>query len=83
MSLILVVDDDEIIRDMLYELLSEEYDCQTAQTAEQALARLEVDKYERRAYRHLDARFERAGTPRPCASKISGYAGDHHFGDQR
>lgn len=46
MSLILVVDDDETIRDTLYELLSEEHDCQTAQTAEQALARLEVDSYD-------------------------------------
>lgn len=46
MSRILVVDDDETIRDTLYELLSEEHDCQTAQTAEQALARLEVDSYE-------------------------------------
>jgi DNA-binding NtrC family response regulator len=46
MPRILVVDDDETIRDTLYELLSEEYDCQTAQTAEQALARLEVDTYD-------------------------------------
>jgi two-component system response regulator PilR (NtrC family) len=46
MSLILVVDDDETIRDTLYELLSAEYDCQTAQTAEQALARLEVEAYD-------------------------------------
>ena len=46
MSLILVVDDDETIRDTLYELLSAEYDCQTAQTAEQALARLEVESYD-------------------------------------
>jgi two-component system, NtrC family, response regulator PilR len=46
MSLILVVDDDETIRDTLYELLAEEHDCQTAQTAEQALARLEVDSYD-------------------------------------
>lgn len=46
MSLILVVDDDEVIRDTLYELLSAEYDCQTAQTAEQALARLEVESYD-------------------------------------
>ena len=46
MSRILVVDDDETIRDTLYELLSEEHDCQTAQTAEQALARLEVDSYD-------------------------------------
>lgn len=46
MSLILVVDDDETIRDNLYELLSAEYLCQTADTAEQALARLEVDSYD-------------------------------------
>lgn len=46
MSLILVVDDDEAIRDTLYELLSEEHACQTAETAEQALARLEVDSYD-------------------------------------
>lgn len=46
MSLILVVDDDENIRDTLYELLSAEHDCQTAETAEQALARLEVDSYD-------------------------------------
>ncbi|HKR60619.1 MAG TPA: response regulator [Pyrinomonadaceae bacterium] len=46
MPRILVVDDDETIRDTLYELLSEEHDCQTAQTAEQALARLEVEEYD-------------------------------------
>lgn len=46
MSLILVVDDDENIRDTLYDLLSAEYDCQTAETAEQALARLEVESYD-------------------------------------
>ena len=46
MSLILVVDDDENIRDTLYDLLSAEHDCQTAETAEQALARLEVDSYD-------------------------------------
>lgn len=46
MSLILVVDDDEVIRDTLYDLLSENYDCQTADSAEQALARLEVESYD-------------------------------------
>lgn len=46
MSLILVVDDDEVIRDMLYELLSQQHLCQTAETAEQALARLEVATYD-------------------------------------
>ncbi|MDQ2921513.1 MAG: response regulator [Acidobacteriota bacterium] len=46
MSRILVVDDDETIRDALYELLSEEYLCHTAETAEKAFARLEVDTYD-------------------------------------
>ena len=46
MSRILVVDDDDTIRDTLYELLSEEYLCQTAETAEKALARLETDAYD-------------------------------------
>jgi DNA-binding NtrC family response regulator len=46
MSRILVVDDDDTIRDTLYELLSEEYVCQTAETAEQAFARLEADAYD-------------------------------------
>jgi len=46
MPRILVVDDDETIRDTLYELLSEEYLCQTAETAEKAFARLEADTYD-------------------------------------
>lgn len=46
MPRVLVVDDDEIIRDTLYELLSEEYLCQTAETAEKAFARLEADSYD-------------------------------------
>lgn len=46
MPKVLVVDDDEIIRDTLYELLSEEYFCQTAETAEKALARLEAEPYD-------------------------------------
>lgn len=46
MSRILVVDDDDTIRDTLFELLSEEYVCQTAETAEKALARLESDVYD-------------------------------------
>ena len=46
MPKILVVDDDDTIRDTLYELLSEEYLCQTAETAEKAFARLEVDTYD-------------------------------------
>src|SRR6185436_19361655 len=46
MPRVLVVDDDETIRDTLYELLSEEYLCQTAETAEKAFARLEADNYD-------------------------------------
>ncbi len=46
MAKILIVDDDEIIRDTLYELLSENYLCQTAETAEKAFARLEADTYD-------------------------------------
>jgi DNA-binding NtrC family response regulator len=46
MARILVVDDDDAIRDNLYELLSERYACQTAETAEKAFARLEADTYD-------------------------------------
>lgn len=46
MPLILVVDDDQTIRDTIYELLSEDYVCQTAETAERALERLKVDDYD-------------------------------------
>jgi len=46
MARVLVVDDDDAIRDTLYELLSEEYLCQTAETAEKAFARLEADSYD-------------------------------------
>lgn len=40
MAEILIVDDDDVIRDTLYELLSERYQCQTAETADAALAQL-------------------------------------------
>jgi len=46
MPKILIVDDDDAIRDTLYELLSEEYVCQTAETAEKAWARLEAESYD-------------------------------------
>ncbi len=46
MPKVLVVDDDETIRDTLYELLSASYVCQTAETAEKAFARLEADSYD-------------------------------------
>ena len=43
---ILIVDDDDVIRDTLYELLSEKYVCQTAETAEKALARLKANQFD-------------------------------------
>ncbi len=46
MALILIVDDDEKIRDTLYDLLSPEHSCQTAETAEKALARLAIESYD-------------------------------------
>ena len=46
MAKVLIVDDDETIRETLFELLNETYICQTAETAEKALARLEADVYD-------------------------------------
>jgi DNA-binding NtrC family response regulator len=46
MADILVVDDDDVIRDTLSELLSADYSCQTANTAEQALAKLEAQAFD-------------------------------------
>jgi len=46
MADILVVDDDDVIRDTLCELLSAEYSCQTAETAEEALAKLEAQSFD-------------------------------------
>lgn len=46
MAKVLIVDDEESIRDTLYELLSETYLCQTAETAEKALSRIEADTYD-------------------------------------
>lgn len=43
---ILIVDDDAAIRGMLYDLLSEKYECNTAGMAEEALQYLEVEKYD-------------------------------------
>jgi two-component system response regulator PilR (NtrC family) len=43
---ILVVDDDDVIRETLCELLSTEYSCQTADTAEEALARLQTQRFD-------------------------------------
>ena len=46
MADILVVDDDDVIRDTLCELLSLDYACQTADTAEAALARLQAQPFD-------------------------------------
>lgn len=46
MAAILVVDDDEAIRDMLYELFEENHRCHVAETAEQALSFLETEHYD-------------------------------------
>ena len=46
MADILVVDDDDVIRDTLCELLSANYSCQTADTAEQALTKLEAQRFD-------------------------------------
>jgi DNA-binding NtrC family response regulator len=46
MAAILIVDDDQTIRDTLYDLFSEEHLCHSAETAEQALAWLENDTYD-------------------------------------
>ena len=46
MADILVVDDDDVIRDTLCELLSLEHSCQTVDTVEAALARLEAKPFD-------------------------------------
>jgi DNA-binding NtrC family response regulator len=42
---ILLVDDDDAVRGILFDLLSSEYECHTASTAEQAAQYLEVEQY--------------------------------------
>ena len=46
MAEVLLVDDDDVIRDTIYELLSQEYLCRTADSAEQALAHLEAESFD-------------------------------------
>lgn len=46
MAEILVVDDDDVIRETLCELLSQDHACQTADTAEQALSKLESQAFD-------------------------------------
>lgn len=46
MASILIVDDDEVIRDTLYELLSAEHSCESAATATDALGKLSAQSYD-------------------------------------
>lgn len=46
MAEILVVDDDDIIRETLCELLSQDHACQAADTAEEALAKLQSQAFD-------------------------------------
>ena len=46
MASVLVVDDDEVIRDTLYDLLSEDHLCHTAETADTALTWLDTETYD-------------------------------------
>jgi DNA-binding NtrC family response regulator len=46
MSAILIVDDDDAIRETLYDLLSDRYECQTAGMAEEALQYLAIQTYD-------------------------------------
>jgi two-component system nitrogen regulation response regulator GlnG len=46
MPTILIVDDDDAVRGILYEVLSEKYECHTASTADEALQFLEVEDYD-------------------------------------
>ena len=46
MAEILIVDDDDVIRDTLDELLSSEYQCETVETGEKALVKLAAATFE-------------------------------------
>jgi two-component system, NtrC family, response regulator PilR len=46
MAAILIVDDDDAVRDVLYDLFSEEHMCHVAATAEQALTYLREQTYD-------------------------------------
>jgi len=46
MARILIVDDDDVIRDTLFELLSPDYSCEMADTAEGALAKLAAGSFD-------------------------------------
>jgi DNA-binding NtrC family response regulator len=46
MPTILIVDDDDAVREILFEALSEKYLCHTASRAEEALQYLEIENYD-------------------------------------
>ncbi|HEX8115936.1 MAG TPA: response regulator [Pyrinomonadaceae bacterium] len=46
MAAILIVDDEDVVRDVLYDLFSEDHMCHAAGTAEQALAYLGEQSYD-------------------------------------
>ncbi len=46
MATLLLIDDDILIRDILYDLLSVAHECHTADHAEQALEYLEIETYD-------------------------------------
>ncbi|HJQ33337.1 MAG TPA: response regulator [Pyrinomonadaceae bacterium] len=46
MAAILIVDDEDVVRDVLYDLFSEEHMCHSAATAEQALGFLGEQSYD-------------------------------------
>lgn len=46
MANILIVDDDDAVRGILFDLLADRYQCNTASTAEEAFQYLEIEQYD-------------------------------------